>query len=172
MTTRWSFAFFMSYDEIRFIRNFLGAKCPVGWVFSPFYLILNRTDISVPVQFNSHAKHCYRSRKALQSSTQSIASANAKHCLHLGVPSPCFFNRAVIYAFALTARPSPTWNNPGYRYALPWAVFFCAYSATIINCSIFGNNLIVFLPALYLQVFLSNLAESLDECRGESCICH
>ena len=78
---------------------------------SPFYLIQNRTDFSVPVQSNSHAKHCNRQRKALQSSTQSIAivnaklcnrqrkalhpptqsvaSANAKHCLHLGVPSPC-----------------------------------------------------------------------------------
>ena len=38
---------------------------------------------------------------------------------------------AVIYAFALTARPSPTWNNPGCRDALPWAMCFCAYSATI-----------------------------------------
>ena len=32
-------------------------------------------------------------------------------------------------AFAPTARPSPTCNSPGYRYALPWAMFFCAYSA-------------------------------------------
>ena len=38
---------------------------------------------------------------------------------------------AVIYAFALTARPSPTCNNPGCRYALPWAMRFCAYSAII-----------------------------------------
>ena len=36
-----------------------------------------RTDISMPVQHNSHAKH---------------ASAYAKHCLHLGGPSPCFFH--------------------------------------------------------------------------------
>ena len=114
----------------------------------PFYLIQNRTDFSVPVQSNSHAKLCNRPRKALHlptqsfasahaklcicprkalhPPTQSFASANAKHCLHLGVPSPCFFNRAVIYDFALTARPSPTWNNPGCRYALPWAMCFCA----------------------------------------------
>ena len=38
---------------------------------------------------------------------------------------------AVIYAFALTARNYPTRNNPGCRYALPWAMCFCAYSATI-----------------------------------------
>ena len=56
---------------------------------SPFYLIQNRTDFSVPVQCISLAKLCNRPRKALQSSTQSFASANAKHCLHLGVPSPC-----------------------------------------------------------------------------------
>ena len=31
---------------------------------------------------------------------------------------------AVIYAFALSVRHYPTWNNPGCRYALPWAVFF------------------------------------------------
>ena len=72
---------FMSYEEMRFIRNFLGAKCPVGWVFSPFYLILNTTHISVPVQFNSHAKHCNRPRKALHPPTQSFASANAKLCI-------------------------------------------------------------------------------------------
>ena len=38
-------------------------------------------------------------------------------------------NSRIFNAFALSARPSPTWNNPGCRYALPWAMFFCAYSA-------------------------------------------
>ena len=38
---------------------------------------------------------------------------------------------AVIYAFALSGRTSTTCNNPGCRYALPWAMCFCAYSAII-----------------------------------------
>ena len=50
---------------------------------SPFYLIQNRTDISVPVQPNSHAKLCICSRKALHPPTQSFAFAYAKLCICL-----------------------------------------------------------------------------------------
>ena len=34
-------------------------------------------------------------------------------------------------AFALTARRDNNQLHPGCRYALPWAMCFCAYSATI-----------------------------------------
>ena len=57
---------------------FLGSV-EISWGLSanrvsiPPSLIQNRTDISVPVQPNSHAKHCIRLRKALHPSTQSIA---------------------------------------------------------------------------------------------------
>ena len=34
-------------------------------------------------------------------------------------------------AFALTARRDNNPLHPGCRYALPWAMYFCAYSATI-----------------------------------------
>ena len=34
-------------------------------------------------------------------------------------------------AFALTARGDNNPLHPGCRYALPWAIYFCAYSATI-----------------------------------------
>ena len=63
---------------------------------SPFYLIQNRTDFSVPVQSNSHAKLCNRPRKALHLPTQSFASAHAKLCIRQrkALPSfrsvPCF----------------------------------------------------------------------------------
>ena len=65
MTTRWSFAFFMSYDEIT--NQYGYGAVEISWrisdpygASSPFSLIQNRTDISVPIQPNSHAKHCYR----------------------------------------------------------------------------------------------------------------
>ena len=65
---------------------FLGSV-EISWGLSanrvsiPPSLIQNRTDISVPVQPNSHAKLCNRLRKALHPSTQSIASAHAKLCI-------------------------------------------------------------------------------------------
>ena len=85
MTTRWSFAFFMSYDEIT--NQYGYGAVEISWriiapgASSPFSLIQNRTDISLPVQHNSHAKQCISQRKALQLPTQSFASANAKLCI-------------------------------------------------------------------------------------------
>ena len=84
MTTRWSFAFFMSYDEIT--NQYGYGAVEISWriiapgASSPFSLIQNRTDISLPVQHNSHAKHCYRSRKALHPPTQSFASVPPNIC--------------------------------------------------------------------------------------------
>ena len=74
----------------------------------PFYLIQNRTDFSVPVQFNSNAKLCNRPRKALHLPTQSFASANAKLCIcqrkalpSFRSPIPMFFPLSLI-CFSVT----------------------------------------------------------------------
>ena len=39
---------------------------------------------------------------------------------------------AVIYAFALSARQSPTWNNPGCRYAYPGLCADCPFRALLL----------------------------------------
>ena len=39
-------------------------------------------------------------------------------------------------AFALTARRDNNQLHPGCRYALPWAMCFCAYSATVTETNI------------------------------------
>ena len=58
-----------------------GYSDPYGESVLPFLLFRIGLTISVPVLSISHAKLCIRQRKALQSPTQSFATANAKLCI-------------------------------------------------------------------------------------------
>ena len=57
-----------------------GYSDPYGESVLPFLLFRIGLTISVPVLSISHAKLCIHQRKALQSPTQSFATANAKLC--------------------------------------------------------------------------------------------
>ena len=58
-----------------------GYSDPYGESVLPFLLFRIGLTISVPVLSISHAKLCIHQRKALQSPTQSFATANAKLCI-------------------------------------------------------------------------------------------
>ena len=84
---------------------------------SPFYLIQNRTDFSVPVQSNSHAKHCNRPRKALHLPTQSFASVHVKLCNR-----PCKALQSSTQSFALTLPQTFAWKRC-LHFEIPFPCF-------------------------------------------------
>ena len=66
----------------RFSRNFLGATVTCMSSLSSILLIQNRTNSLIQNRTNDFcARFAYLRRKALHPSSQSIASANAKHCM-------------------------------------------------------------------------------------------
>ena len=69
------------YVNLEFCRNFPRSYMTYMVNLSP--LISNRTDAFLPVLSILDAKLCNRQRKALQSPTQSFASAHAKLCICL-----------------------------------------------------------------------------------------
>ena len=80
-----------------------GYSDPYGESVLPFLLFRIGLTISVPVLSISHAKLCIHQRKALQSPTQSFATANAKLCirqrkaLHLPTQSIAHANGCYLY---------------------------------------------------------------------------
>ena len=78
----------------RFSRNFLGATVTCMLSLSSILLIQNRTNSLIQNRTNDfcasfaylRAKHCICPRKALQSPTQSFASAPANVCWKRGLP--------------------------------------------------------------------------------------
>ena len=110
---------------------------------SHFYLIQNRTDFSVPVQSNSHAKHCNRQRKALQSSTQSFASANAKLCIRQRKALPSFRSPIPMFKILLCNSLPNIYLTLNILTSIIWIVVLFNIVSIKGNCAeqrLFENN--------------------------------